>query len=867
MSKPTELSHQIRAIVSKGGLVSNDIVLSLLRNAIKSSEGNKFLIDGYPRELHQAFAFEQQIGPSAFILSFEVPDDVMVERCVARGATSGRSDDNLDAAKNRVALFHSTSLPVIEFYTKVAKVRRVDANKSVDEVFEQVKKIFQPEIIFAPGGPGSGTSTVCKRISEEFGYSHISVGDVLRDEVRKGSNDGVLIGKLQKEGRLIPAALTQKLLKKTITESASTKFILDGFPKTFKQATLFEEEVGPCKFLLSLEAPISVMMERCLRRSRDDDHEDAVRQRLSVFKVQTEPLIESYKASHMCRSVDSSGNTEDVYNAVRKLFQPEVVFVLGGPGSGKGTQCERIRDTFGYVHISAGDLLRCELARGSPDGVMIDSMIRAGQIVPVEVTLALLKTAMRSSGSNKFLVDGFPRAIDQAVSYEANIGKCNMVLYIDVADHILENRLIARGQTSGRSDDNAESIKKRLKVYHSQSMPVIDHYARFGLVKRIDGGIGSPNDVFSRVSSLFTKKVVFVLGGPGAGKGTICSKIVSTYGYTHLSTGDLLRAEVARQSKLGQYVNDLMVEGQIVPQEIMMKLLIDAMNNSGGNRFLLDGFPRSMEQAQQYEAIMGKPSAVLYLELPESVMKERLLSRGATSGRADDNEATILKRFESFKQISFPVVDYYKDTGLLKRISAIPSPNIVFDEARSLFAPKFVLVNGSAGSGRGTLAKFMGKNHGYSRIRVTEILDAEAAKDTADGEIIRSAIREKRTVPVKYTISAIKNAILAANNDKFIIDGYPRVVSDGYPLVHDQVAAFESSIGHISLMVNLEASKESRAARSSDAKAAEESHEIYLREKLAAVRYFETVNKCFHINADQAPEKVYADVMAAVSSV
>ena len=92
--------------------------------------------------------------------------------------------------------------------------------------------------------------------------------------------------------------------------------------------------------------------------------------------------------------------------------QNTVVFVLGGPGSGKGTQCSKIVDTYGYVHFSAGDLLRQFVRSGTPEGNKIADMMQQGQIVPSEVTVTLLKNAMIESGKTKFLIDGFPRNLE-----------------------------------------------------------------------------------------------------------------------------------------------------------------------------------------------------------------------------------------------------------------------------------------------------------------------------------------------------------------------------------------------------------------------------------------------------------------------
>jgi adenylate kinase family enzyme len=109
-----------------------------------------------------------------------------------------------------------------------------------------------------------------------------------------------------------------------------------------------------------------------------------------------------------------------------------VLFVLGGPGSGKGTQCDRIKARYeGVVHLSAGDLLRDEVKSGSTLGLKCGELMKEGKLVPMVVPITLLKNAMITSGGKTFLVDGFPRALDQAEAFEKDIMACKTVLFFD----------------------------------------------------------------------------------------------------------------------------------------------------------------------------------------------------------------------------------------------------------------------------------------------------------------------------------------------------------------------------------------------------------------------------------------------------
>lgn len=189
-----------------------------------------------------------------------------------------------------------------------------------------------------------------------------------------------------------------------------------------------------------------------------------------------------------------------------------VIFVLGGPGSGKGTQCANIVKDYGFKHLSAGDLLREEQDRpGSEFGDMIKSYIKEGQIVPMEVTIQLLENAMthtidESSGKDrKFLIDGFPRKMDQAIAFEEKVVPSKFTLFFDCPEETMRERLLNRGKTSGRSDDNEESIKKRFKTFVDQSMPVVEMFRKEDRVVQVDA-TKPPEKVYEGVKGAFDKE-------------------------------------------------------------------------------------------------------------------------------------------------------------------------------------------------------------------------------------------------------------------------------------------------------------------------------------------------------------------------
>ncbi|XP_065871185.1 UMP-CMP kinase [Euphorbia lathyris] len=202
------------------------------------------------------------------------------------------------------------------------------------------------------------------------------------------------------------------------------------------------------------------------------------------------------------KSLATENCTPVKYTTSVEEKSPFITFVLGGPGSGKGTQCLKIAENFGLTHLSAGDLLRRELLSDSEYGAMILKTIQEGKIVPSEVTVKLIKKELESSDSNKFLIDGFPRSDENRIAFEKIVGvEPNMVLFFDCPEEEMVKRVLNRNE--GRVDDNIDTFKERLKVFSAVSLPVIGYYSKKGKLRKINA-VGSVDDIFEQVRTIFT---------------------------------------------------------------------------------------------------------------------------------------------------------------------------------------------------------------------------------------------------------------------------------------------------------------------------------------------------------------------------
>jgi adenylate kinase len=168
---------------------------------------------------------------------------------------------------------------------------------------------------------------------------------------------------------------------------------------------------------------------------------------------------------------------------------------------------------------------------------------------------------------------------------------------------------------------------------------------------------------------------VIMLGPPGAGKGTQGDRIASRYGVPHISSGELFRDEVARQTETGKTLQRYLDAGDLVPDHLVLSLIMDrviAAEADGG--YVLDGFPRTLPQAEAAAKVAREASmsaqAVLYLEVPPDVLAARLASRG--EGRADDSVQVARHRLEVYLQHTRPLIDYYERRGIIVRVDASP---------------------------------------------------------------------------------------------------------------------------------------------------------------------------------------------------
>ena len=372
------------------------------------------------------------------------------------------------------------------------------------------------------------------------------------------------------------------------------------------------------------------------------------------------------------------------------------IALFGAPGAGKGTQSELLMKKHNLVYISTGDILRQEIREGTDLGHAAKSIIERGGLVPDEIIVQIIeKKILSNPDAPGFLFDGFPRTFVQAYILEGLLLKMHTsltcLLFLDVPPEESLKRLLNRAKSSGRSDDTEDVIRNRLREYQQKTAPVAQYYKDQGLFFAVEG-VGPVEEINGKLNRIIEeelRKVLFnvvLLGYPGAGRGTQARTLARKYNLVYLSTGEMLKEEIEKGSRVGQTVESICAKGDLVPDEIVIRLIEKHIRkNPEANGFIFKGFPRTLVQAYILDGLLRKihssVSFTLDIQCPTLELIKRLDSRGKTDRRMsyDLETSTIVHRLEQHEKICLPVVDYYRRQGILTVIDGEGSPEEVWE--------------------------------------------------------------------------------------------------------------------------------------------------------------------------------------------
>jgi adenylate kinase len=372
------------------------------------------------------------------------------------------------------------------------------------------------------------------------------------------------------------------------------------------------------------------------------------------------------------------------------------IALFGPPGAGKGTQSKLLMEKYNLVYISTGDILRAEIKEGTELGNKAKSIIEKGGLVDDEIVVQIIERTIRmNDDAGGFLFDGFPRTVVQAYILEGLLHKLNTSLNcmvaLEVPNDQLKARLLKRATLEDRKDDTEEVINVRLKEYETKTAPVANFYKEKNVFHSING-IGEVDDIFAVLADAIENSLekiwrnIVLFGPPGAGKGTQGQFLAEKFNMVYISTGAMLRQELAAQTEIGKKAAPYMKIGTIVPDEIAIQLIEKKINEShDASGFIFKGFPRTIVQAYILDGLLRKlntsVTAVLDIKVPALESMKRLSGRGKTEkARSYDLAADlIVARLEEFENKTLPVVEYYQKQKKYITVDGLGGSDQVFD--------------------------------------------------------------------------------------------------------------------------------------------------------------------------------------------
>ncbi len=287
---------------------------------------------------------------------------------------------------------------------------------------------------------------------------------------------------------------------------------------------------------------------------------------------------------------------------------------------------------------------------------------------------------------------------------------------------------------------------------------------------------------------------IALFGPPGAGKGTQSRKLIEKYNLAYISTGDILRDEIAAGSKLGMQAKSVIEKGGLVSDEIIVQIIEKKIKtNTEVNGFLFDGFPRTIVQAYILEGLLLKLNTSLNcmvrLEVPKDVLMERMLERAKKEKRIDDTTEVIENRLQEYKNKTIPVADFYKEKGIKYSVDGVGSVDDIFERITNVVEQSLtktwlnVVLFGPPGSGKGTQGKLLADKYNLVYISTGSLLRKEIEKGTEMGLAARGYIEKGDIAPDEFAIKLIEKQIQTHPDAKgFFFKGFPRTIVQAYIL-------------------------------------------------------------------------------------
>lgn len=516
----------------------------------------------------------------------------MLDRCMKRAETSGRSDDNAETIKTRVQNYFDQSVPVVDYYNMFGKVKHIDATGDIASVFAQTKAAIIPQVMCILGPQASGKTTIGQALASKTNTKHIDFNTFLSDNGLTGQDD---------------ETVTAQLIL-SLSRDHMPRIALENFPQNITQAKYFSRNGVAPSHIFTLNCSKDVSQERMIDLGENHPNyisSTILSKMIAKYHEDCVELIPFLKSSNNLIEVNTSQTLEKSMEEVCKHLEPLVIHVRpGGSADLRNQMVEKLSAEHGFINLDVEKCIRGENERGTACGMELNKLTVQGKIIPAELIVNILRKIIYcgTPSCNKFILSNFPEQIEQAKEFEDKCCKIAAIIYPTGSGSVVE---IKGNNLSLYNIDSLFQKEFRLKTMSEWSYQLFDEK----LGNKVEYGV--------------------IVGKSLSGKTTIANKLAEMFGTTILDmkaiTGDV-------KSKLGTEEEPFEGEVPIAKVEEEICRIIEASKSSPTRqKFLFDGYTHAKDaDFLAFVKKFGSPDFIIFLTADDKLIKERWMKKNET---------------------------------------------------------------------------------------------------------------------------------------------------------------------------------------------------------------------------------------------
>ena len=766
------LGKEIAACLEEKKRIEIACLLGVLQKNIRRARKEKLqvIVEGFPKDVDQALALEKEVFPCHTLVHLY---------------DEKREEDKPEAADaDRLQ-------PLLDLYAHRGKLRKISIGAPKALQMTQLLPLLEPEMILirhdeqnTQSGP---VKQVLQQMERRFGYVCVSMDQLLEEEAKLGTERGARVKEMLLRRQIVADEIQIELLQAFLRSSPASKFVLTDFPSSLSQLSKVEANVATLRCVLHLAQPIA--------------SKPAI----------TSPMWKQLEAQGRIVKITAHSAGQACRDTAAWLLKKQSLLCCWDDEA-LAKICDMAPE-HGVVVLKEKELLQAEMKAQSAEGTVVESMLRSNQMVPADLRIRILRKAMQGHPQDSFLIEGFPKAVDQAELFDTLLGS--------------PYALLCHKNSSAPAQ------------FQSQIEPMLHRYCAQGLLSPFS----SPKDALALASPL--PSIICITPTPSNPE--LLQQFAEERNAAIIDVNAAIAAAAANPSN---YFNQAILAVQQDSDnrrealvEAQAALLRRSMIAAGPDEVILHG---DLQEHAPLLLKLSQPDIIFHLAPSEASLKKKLLEEQPEAEESEINEI-ILQQMEAQNLQVAPLIE--RDLRVVKiREETIAA-------LRKHLGVQIAILTGGDASLRSKVSSHMHIRHNFARIDFHALLKEEVSVRGQHAEEIERALRSKRMVPLEAAIDLLQSAIRRIHAPRILLDGYPCSTHDGFPFIHDQVFALEQRFGKLLGLIRLDAQKPEVTGEEEEARVrAEREWKAEQSRADACEAYFSVLGKALKVDAKGSPE-------------